>query len=124
MTELLRIEDFIPAGSSTRTARFEGAPWGAGASFFAVDSDPGQGPGLHWHPYSETWLVIAGTVRFRLGDAEGDALDTAIEELDAVAGHVFTVPARRHHAFTATGDTPLRMVCIHASAEIIQFDLE
>jgi len=124
MPELLRVEDFIPARSSSRTARFDGGPHGAEASFFAVDNDPGQGPGLHWHPYSETWLVISGTVRFRLGDADGDAVDVRFEELDAAAGNIFTVPARRHHAFTATGEGPLRMVCIHASPQIIQFDLE
>ena len=124
MLELLRVSDFVPTGSTGRTARFEGEPYGGGASFFAVDNDPGEGPGLHWHPYSETWLVISGTVLFRVGDASGDDVDTEVEELEAGAGHVFTVPARRHHGFVATGDGPLRMVCIHASPTIIQYDLE
>lgn len=34
-----------------RTRRFVGREHGAGVSYFFVDNDPGQGPGLHWHPY-------------------------------------------------------------------------
>ena len=29
-----------------------------------VDNEPGEGPGLHRHPYSETWIVRSGQVRF------------------------------------------------------------
>lgn len=124
MVELLRVTDFIREGQATRTARYEGEPFDGGASFFLVDNDPGQGVGLHWHPYSETWVVLSGRVLFRLGDASGDEVDTAIDELDATTDHVLTVPALRHHGFTNAGDGPLRMMCLHASPRIIQFDLE
>ena len=124
MVELLSVSDFIRPGQATRTAKYEGEPYGGGASFFFVDNDPGQGVGLHWHPYSETWLVLSGRVLFRLGDASGDEVDTHLEQLDASADHVLTVPALRHHGFTNTGDEPLRMMCLHASPRIIQFDLE
>jgi hypothetical protein len=36
------------------TVEFEGEPYGAGVSFFQGNLLPGNGPGLHRHPYSET----------------------------------------------------------------------
>ena len=124
MTELLRVSDLIGKNQASRTARFEGEPYGAGASFFLVDNDPGQGPGLHWHPYSETWIVLSGHVLFRLGDGEGEAADSHVEELRADADDIFTVPALRHHGFVNAGPGPLRLLCLHASPTIIQYDLE
>ena len=35
-----------------------------GVSFFLVDNAPGEGPGLHVHPYSETWIVRSGVAEF------------------------------------------------------------
>ena len=55
------------------TITFEGEPHGSGVSFFLVDSLPGAGPGLHRHPYSETWIVRSGTARFTAGGEELDA---------------------------------------------------
>lgn len=124
MTKILRVSELIGPNQVSRTATFIGRDQGAGASFFYVDNDPGQGPGLHWHPYSETWLVLEGTATFRLGDGEGDAPDTHIEEVDATADDILTVPPLRHHAFVNAGPGRLRMLCLHASPEIIQFDLE
>jgi mannose-6-phosphate isomerase-like protein (cupin superfamily) len=124
MVELLNIADFVLPGGRTRTAKFEGEVYQSGASFFFVDNDPGQGVGLHWHPYSETWVVIDGEVTFRVGDALGDAVDAVIDELPAQAGAIVTVPPQRHHGFTNTGSGALRMMCIHAGPRIIQFDLE
>ncbi len=99
---------------SGRTARFEGEGYGSGVSFFLVDSDPGQGPGLHRHPYTETWVVV-----------EGEALVTADgEEHRAVAGDILNVGAGTAHTFVATGEGPLRMVCIHASPRMQQENLE
>ncbi|MCK8607850.1 cupin domain-containing protein [Agromyces sp. C10] len=93
-----------------RTRRFVGREYGAGVSYFFVDNDPGQGPGLHWHPYPETWVVLEGTARIIVGDAE----------LVATCGDTATVPAGVWYRFTNTGDGPLRMLCIHASDTIIQ----
>ena len=42
-----------PAGTLT----FEGESHGSGVSFFLVHNEPGAGPDLHKHPYSETWIV-------------------------------------------------------------------
>lgn len=113
MVELLDIESFI-TGTQTRTAKYEGQAYGAETSFFLVDNDPGQGPGLHWHPYPETWVVLEGTVRFVAGR----------EKFDAGAGAITTVPAEMPHKFTNVGDGRLRMFCIHPSPTIIQHELE
>src|SRR6185503_19088733 len=53
MIELLNINDFIRATPVNRTAKYEGEPYGSNTSFFLVDTEPGQGPGLHLHPYPE-----------------------------------------------------------------------
>lgn len=114
MAYVMQAGDLIRPGQATRTARFEGDDFEAGASFFYVDNDPGQGVGLHWHPYSETWVVVEGQVRFTIG---GDVVD-------GVAGTIATIPPEVHHGFVNTGTGRLRMVCIHASPRIVQFDLE
>jgi mannose-6-phosphate isomerase-like protein (cupin superfamily) len=124
MAHVLQLSDLIRPGQATRTARFEGADFDAGASFFVVDSDPGQRVGLHWHPYSETWIVLDGDVTFRLGDGLGEEEDTDVAEQTATAGAIVVVPARQHHGFTNTGAGALRMVCVHASPRMIQYDLE
>jgi mannose-6-phosphate isomerase-like protein (cupin superfamily) len=124
MAHVLQLSELARAGTRSRAARFEGAEFDAGSSFFAVDDDPGQGVGLHWHPYSETWIVLEGEVTFRLGDGFGEEADTDIIEQHAAAGTVVVVPPRQHHGFRNTGTGVLRMVCIHASPRIIQYDLE
>lgn len=93
-----------------RTRRFVGREYGAGISYFFVDNDPGEGPGLHWHPYTETWVVLEGTARITIGD----------RQLVASAGDTATVPAGVWHGFTNAGDGRLRVLCIHASDTIIQ----
>lgn len=113
MVELLNIESFI-TGTATRTAKYEGGPYGSETSFFLVDNGPGQGPGLHWHPYPETWVVLEGTALFVAGD----------EQFEAGVGALTTVPAEMPHKFTNVGEGRLRMFCIHPSPEIIQHELE
>jgi quercetin dioxygenase-like cupin family protein len=84
---------------SGRTARFEGENHGSGVSFFLVDNDPGQGPGLHRHPYTETWVVRAGSAAIT---ADG-------ETVEAVAGDILTAddPGRARVA-AATSNFPCR----------------
>ena len=104
----------VPAASlvigTGRTRRFVGREHGAGISYFFVDNDPGQGPGLHWHPYTETWVVLEGTAEITMGDRR------LIAEVDDTA----TVPAGVWHRFENVGEGRLRMLCIHASDVIVQ----
>jgi hypothetical protein len=51
---------------------FEGEPYGSGVSFFLVDNEPGEGPDLHKHPYSETWIVRSGKARIT---ADGEDIE-------------------------------------------------
>ena len=93
-----------------RTRRFVGREHGAGISYFFVDNEPGEGPDLHWHPYTETWFVIEGTARITIGD----------HQLTANAGVTATVPTGVWHGFKNAGEGRLRILCIHASDVIIQ----
>ena len=100
--------------TSGGSVRFEGEPYGSGVSFFLVNGAPGTGPGLHRHPYSETWILRSGTARFTVDG----------EELEAGPGDVVVVRAETPHKFENTGDGRLEMVCIHAAPRMIQEELE
>jgi quercetin dioxygenase-like cupin family protein len=62
---------------------------------------PGDGPPLHTHAHEdEAWYVIAGALRFKLGD------DVAT----APAGSFVFVPRGVPHAFVNDGDEPARIL--------------
>lgn len=107
-------EGIVAAGDirigTGRSRRFVGEEHAADISYFYVENQPGEGPGLHWHPYSETWVVLEGTARITIGD----------ETFIAGAGDTATGPARIPHGFTNVGDGMLRILGIHASPTIIQ----
>lgn len=103
-TSAIPAEAIRLAGS--RTPRFEGS----GISFFLVTNDPGHGPALHRHPYTETWVVLEGEATITIG---GDTLV-------ARAGDTAVIQPDVWHRFENTGTTTLRLVCIHASPMIIQ----
>jgi mannose-6-phosphate isomerase-like protein (cupin superfamily) len=90
-----------PGGSVT----FEGEANGSGVSFFLVDNEPGAGPRLHRHPYSETFVVRAGTARFTV----------AGEAIEAGAGDILVVGPDTPHRFENVGPGRLEVTCIHAS---------
>jgi mannose-6-phosphate isomerase-like protein (cupin superfamily) len=108
----------IPADEVQRspggTVTFEGEPHGSGVSFFLVNNEPGQGPDLHKHPYSETWIVRSGKARFT---ADG-------EEIEAGPGDILVVGPETPHKFKNIGMDRLDIVCIHASSRMIQVALE
>jgi mannose-6-phosphate isomerase-like protein (cupin superfamily) len=108
----------IPAGelepSPGGTITFEGEPYGSGVSFFLVHNQPGEGPDLHRHPYSETWIVRSGKARFTADD----------RELEAGPGDILVVGANTPHKFKNAGAERLDIVCIHASPKMIQENLE
>ena len=94
----------------SRTAKFEGEPHGSEVSFFLVDNDPGQGPGLHRHPYSETWVVLFGEALFTV-----DGVD-----IEARKGDIVVVRAATPHKFRNAGTDRLELMCIHAAPRMIQ----
>lgn len=112
MYRAIRSGELEPSPGGTIT--FEGEPFGSGVSFFLVNNQPGEGPDLHRHPYSETWIVRSGKVRFT---ADG-------EELEAGPGDILVVGASTPHKFKNAGEERLDIVCIHASPRLIQENLE
>ena len=88
---------------------FEGEPYGAEISFFLGDLLPGNGPGLHQHPYPETCIVRSGQAAMTLDG----------KEVIAAAGDIVVIGPETPHRFTAIGDERLEMVCIHASDRFI-----
>jgi mannose-6-phosphate isomerase-like protein (cupin superfamily) len=112
MYRAIRAGELQPGPGGTIT--FEGEPFGSGVSFFLVNNEPGAGPDLHRHPYSETWIVRSGKARFT---ADG-------QELEAGPGDILVVGANTPHKFKNAGDERLEIVCIHASPKMIQVNLE
>lgn len=100
----------IVIGEARRTVFFEGREYGSGISFFLVDNDPGQGPGLHRHPYSETWTVLEGEAEITIGE----------DRLTARAGDTAVVGPRVWHRFVNSGTGRLRIMCVHASDTLVQ----
>lgn len=99
-----------PAGTLT----FEGESHGSGVSFFLVHNEPGAGPDLHKHPYSETWIVRSGKAGFTADS----------EYMEAGPGDILVVGAETPHKFKNVGSERLDVVCIHSSPVMIQEDLE
>ncbi len=112
MPHILRAADRPP--SASRTIRFEGGAFGTPISFFAVDNEPGQGPGLHTHPYAETWVVRRGRAEVVIG----------AEMFEVGPGDIAVAPAGVPHKFTNLGPDRLDIVCIHAAGEIVQVNLD
>jgi mannose-6-phosphate isomerase-like protein (cupin superfamily) len=111
MHRAIRAGELQPSPGGTIT--FEGEPYGSGVSCFLVNNRPGEGPGLHRHPYPETWILRSGKARFT---ADG-------EEFEAGPGDIMVVGANTPHKFKNAGNERLDIVCIHASPVFIQEDL-
>jgi mannose-6-phosphate isomerase-like protein (cupin superfamily) len=112
MHSVIRAGELQPSAGGTVT--FEGETYGSGVSFFLVNNEPGAGPDLHRHPYSETWVVRSGNARVT---ADG-------EDIEAGPGDIFVVTPGTPHKFKNVGTERLDIVCIHASPRIIQEELE
>ena len=98
---------WLPAAGEG-AGRFEGAGYGSEVSFFVVNAAPGEGPALHRHPYSETFVLQGGRGRFEL-DGRG---------LEAVAGDVVVTAPGAPHRFESLGPDRLRLVAIHAAPQM------
>jgi quercetin dioxygenase-like cupin family protein len=73
---------------------------------------PGEGPPLHTHAAEdESWYVIEGDLRFRLGDAISQA----------PAGSFVFVPRGTPHSFQNAGDTPARILVLFTPSGMERF---
>ena len=112
MHTVIRAGELKPSPGGT--VAFEGHPYGSGVSFFLVNNLPGEGPDLHRHPYSETWIVRAGKARITVDG----------EDIEAGPGDIAVVSSDTPHKFKNIGTDRLDIVCIHSSPRFIQEDLE
>jgi quercetin dioxygenase-like cupin family protein len=97
---VVRTQSLPDSGSSYR---FDGADHAAPVSFFLTHSEPGEGTGLHSHPYTETFIIEEGQATFTVGE----------ETIEAKAGEIVVAPAGIPHAFVNSGPGLLRSVNIH-----------
>jgi mannose-6-phosphate isomerase-like protein (cupin superfamily) len=97
---------------SPTAALYEGAKHAPGSdiSAFIVHQQPGGFVELHWHPYAETFFVIAGRGRWTAGDV--------VEELEA--DDVIVVPPETLHGFRNIGDEELHVLSVHESGTLEQ----
>ncbi len=112
MHNVIRSNELQPSPGGT--VKFEGESYGSGVSFYLVNNQPGMGPSLHKHPYSETWIVRAGKGLFT---ADG-------QEFEAGPGDILVVGPETPHKFKNVGTERLDIICIHASPKMIQIELE
>jgi quercetin dioxygenase-like cupin family protein len=102
----------VPDLPGNLIGRFEGREHGSSVSFFIGTFPAGTGPGLHRHPYDETFIVEAGSATFTVGD----------ETLELAAGQITVVPAGTPHKFVS--GEGFRLISIAPSDRMIQEDLE
>jgi mannose-6-phosphate isomerase-like protein (cupin superfamily) len=88
----------------------DGRTTGGGVSVIVIDSDgAGEGPSLHRHPYPETFVLVAGSVHFWVGDQDFVAHGPSVQ----------VAPALVPHRFKTVGGGRVRMVDVHASPTFI-----
>ena len=105
---------FANLASGPGVIEFEGVGFGSGVSFYITENEPGTGPGLHKHPYPETFILQEGNAMFRVDG----------KDVPAATGTVIVVPAGTPHRFTNAGPGRLRIISIHPSSRFQQTDLK
>lgn len=91
--------------SSAWHGEIEGRSIGSDVSIiFNLLESAGKGPGLHRHPYAETFILREGVVSFVIGT----------EYVEAHAGQIVVVPAGVAHSFCSKSDR-VDMIDIHTS---------
>lgn len=96
-------------------ANLEGHLHGSQVSLIREHSSrPGTGPRLHRHPYTETFLIHAGSALFTVGD----------ERVVGRANQVLVVPALVAHRFEVLDGADYIATHIHASDRFITEWLE
>lgn len=112
MHTVIRSSELPPSPGGTIT--FEGEGYGSGVSFFLVNNQPGTGPSMHKHPYSETWIVRNGRARIT---ADG-------QEIEAGPGDIIVVSSETPHKFKNIGEERLDIICIHDAPKMSTVWLE
>lgn len=88
------------------THRLDGDQYGFEAlSFIISETHPGGGPGLHVHDTEEAHILLAGTVRYQIGD----------QAFTAQAPYVAKVPAGVPHTFINAGTEPFNLVAVFST---------
>lgn len=98
MHKVIRAGELPPSPGGTVT--FEGESYGSAVSFFLVNNQPGAGPDLHKHPYSETWIVRKGKARLT-----ADGVD-----IEAGPGDIVVVTSETPHQFKNIGTERLDII--------------
>jgi mannose-6-phosphate isomerase-like protein (cupin superfamily) len=92
------------------TREFEGMRHGGvGLSLVLTEAKPGQGPGLHTHPYDEVHVVQEGKALFAGGGSRGVLH----------SGDIIVIPAGVPHRFENSGRGTLRQLGIHLSPRLV-----
>jgi quercetin dioxygenase-like cupin family protein len=100
-----------PAGGPL-TFKARGAQTGGALTVFENEIAPGDGPPLHVHAAEdESWYVLHGTLRFRIGD----------EQSEAPAGSFVFVPRGTPHSFKNVGGEAARILVIFTPAGMEAF---
>ena len=96
-------------------ASFEGHLHGSQVSIIRSQSSrPGSGPRLHRHPYTETFLIHAGSALFTVGE----------ERVVGRANQILVVPSLVAHRFEVLDGGDYVATHIHASDRFITEWLE
>jgi mannose-6-phosphate isomerase-like protein (cupin superfamily) len=112
MYTVIRSGELPPSPGGTVT--FEGEDYGSGVSFFLVNNQPGAGPDMHAHPYSETWIVRSGRACIT---ADG-------QDIEVGPGDIIVVGSDSPHKFKNIGEERLDIICIHATPKMSTVWLE
>lgn len=100
-----------PAGGPL-TFKARGAETNGALTAFENVIAPGEGPPVHVHAHEdESWYVLEGTLRFRLGT----------DLRAAPTGSFVFVPRGTDHAFQNIGDEPARILVMFTPAGIEHF---
>jgi mannose-6-phosphate isomerase-like protein (cupin superfamily)/rhodanese-related sulfurtransferase len=90
---------------------FEGFPRaGVDISIFVTRTPPGRAVELHFHPYAETFLLLAGRGRWTRGE----------ETVELEPEGMLVVPPDTPHGFRNVGDVPLLVVSVHERGTLRQ----
>ena len=102
--------DSAELAESNFSRELEGDDYGGiAASVIFVDAEPGHGPRLHRHDYTELIFVLDGEATFTDG----------VEERVVRAGQAVIVSAGQPHAFVNSGTTALRQIDVHLNSRFV-----